>query len=676
MDLSEREDKEGEIYMDDMTVARQALAMLKQNMAAAECHVAAINHYRTLVMDAINLLEKMCTAPQPLTADEVKLKETVEPVLTAPVDDNRQNNPAPKDANTCEKTTSETATQADIKAAVVAWLPADIKVHKFESVVTAENFAHVDVWLHNKQGVIAPVTIEANVDGDQLVNVKLGQNDETKQSLDECFAAVIAETEHKQMEEKQSTRSRKKTKTKQPDKTRENVPEPEPEQKSEPESESKSKTEPEQKSEPEELTPEPDPEPTSEQVKPADTPPADPVHDASQVSRVVDMQTRVIELHYTQPEIEVMEQTFTNLVEFVKAHPGANEQSADPAAFEEFRATVTALPTEDELCSGVTEQLQRTMVNDLRYDVLLFLPSQRAETVAEWARTKHVKINGYDEFMADLQAKLAAEKAETKAKPEPEPEPEPEPTPEPTQTVVVQPDDVEPAPADVKPATPLLTAEDTPPVSVMPKETSWDEVEQEIAADRELATTAIMQAMTDGQPDVDDLKKEPAPTTSEGITTVDPQAERRAARKQETAPEPAPESESEPAPEPETKLTPTVDPTSKPMPWPEDNDPFAGYTPDGQAPADDKPFDPMAYEKVNQVPAKFMDIYVEKALSIYGKLAADFPDDELSRRTIAYENALETARLMDGGNDLDTAILKVGPRIARQVILLKGGRGK
>lgn len=550
--------------MDDMTVARQALAMLKQNMAAAECHMAAINHYRTLALDAISLLEKMCAAPQPLTADEVKLKETVEPVFTAPVDEIVDQQPA------------EEAVDAN---------------HASSDVITADQSTETDA--HK----LAP-------------------------------AADVVEEPPALVEEKPKPRSKKKTKAKAEPESKPEQPQPEP-------------------------TPKPE-QPQAEQPAPEPVQPADqPAADGQQVSRVVDMQTRVIELHYTQPEIEVMEQTFTNLVEFVKAHPGANEQSADPAAFEEFRATVTALPSEDELCTGVTEQLRKTMVNDLRYDVLLFLPSQRALTVAEWARTQLVKINGYDEFMANLQDQLTA------AKTAPEPEQKPEPAP--VETVEVQPEDIEPAPANT-PTAPLLTAEGTPPVSVIPQETSWADVEQEIAADRELATTAIMQAMTDGQSDVDDFKKDPTPTTSEGITVVDPQAERKAAQE---------EAKPEPTPAPEQ----TVDPTAKPMPWPEEDDPFANYTPDGK-PADDQPFDPKNYEKINLVPEKFMDVFLLKAQSIYDKLAKDFPDEdqELDRRTVAYENALEVARLMDGGNDELTAVQKVGPRIGRQVMLLKGNR--
>ncbi len=546
--------------MDDMTVARQALAMLKQNMAAAECHMAAITHYRTLALDAISLLEKMCAAPQPLTADEVKLKETVEPVLTAPVDESVDQRPAEK---------------------------------------------AVDANPASSEGITADQSTETNAN-------------------EFAQAADVVEEPPAPVEEKPKPRSKKKAKAK---------AEPEPEQ-----------PQPEPAQEPEQPQSEQHaPEPESAQST------DQPAADTQQVSRVVDMQTRVIELHYTQPEIEVMEQTFTNLVEFVKAHPGANEQSADPAAFEEFRATVTALPSEDELCAGVTEQLRATLVNDLRYDVLLFMPSQRALTVAEWARTQRVKINGYAEFMATLQDQLTA------AKTAPEPEQKPEPAP--VETVEVQPEDIEPAPADT-PTAPLLTAEGTPPVSVIPQETSWADVEQEIAADRELATTAIMQAMTDGQSDVDDFKKNPTPTTSEGITVVDPQAERKAAQ-EEAKPEP----------------TPAPDPTAKPMPWPEEDDPFANYTPDGK-PTDDQPFDPKNYEKINLVPEKFMDVFLLKAQSIYDKLAKDFPDEdqELDRRTVAYENALEVARLMDGGNDELTAVQKVGPRIGRQVMLLKGNR--
>lgn len=89
------------------------------------------------------------------------------------------------------------ATQADVKAAVVAWLPADVKVHRFKSVATADNFAHVDVWLlHSRQGVIAPVTIEADVDDGQLTNVRIGQNDETKKTLDECFVTTAVANEY------------------------------------------------------------------------------------------------------------------------------------------------------------------------------------------------------------------------------------------------------------------------------------------------------------------------------------------------------------------------------------------------------------------------------------------------------------------------------------------------
>ena len=91
----------------------------------------------------------------------------------------------------------QVATQADVKAAVVAWLPADVTVHEFKTVATADNFAHVDVMLlHGKRGVVAPVTIEADVDDGQLVNVRIGQSDETKKTLDECFVTTAVADEY------------------------------------------------------------------------------------------------------------------------------------------------------------------------------------------------------------------------------------------------------------------------------------------------------------------------------------------------------------------------------------------------------------------------------------------------------------------------------------------------